>query len=162
MTPLWPSPSERSKVRLYCKTVLVFIIVTHVQTLSQQRPCDHDLDPWSSKMCVCVCVCLCVCLRRATTSWRIVGRRHRTRHHTESQATPLPDYFHRRPDRTSRASLRTHALPGYLYAWRTSSADSAHRGKNTGGAILTYFVNIIMSIFYRAVHIWYRTCTYYT
>jgi len=32
----------QSKVKLHCKTILVAIIVTHMQTLSQQRPRDCD------------------------------------------------------------------------------------------------------------------------
>jgi len=30
------------KVELYCKTMFMFIIVIHMQTLSQQRPRDCD------------------------------------------------------------------------------------------------------------------------
>jgi len=32
----------QSKVKLYCKTMFVFIIITHTQTLSHQRPRDYD------------------------------------------------------------------------------------------------------------------------
>lgn len=38
-----PVKGQRSKVKLCYKTILVLIIATHTQTLTQQRP--HNLDP---------------------------------------------------------------------------------------------------------------------